>query len=78
MLDRLNVDIPDLDPDAVDDTDPWAEGDLSVLVDLGLPDGVMSIIVWDTDLYADEQLGMIASRLGFADELAQVLDDLSD
>lgn len=76
VLDRLNVDMPDLDPDDVDDVDPWEEGDLSVLADLGLPDAVMSIIVGDTDLYADEQLGMIAARLGFADELAQVLDDL--
>lgn len=76
VLDRLNVDVPDLDPDDVDSTDPWEEGDLAVLADLGLPDGVMSIIVGDTDLYADEQLGMIAARLGFADELAQVLDDL--
>ena len=44
--------------------------------DLGLPDAVMSIIVGDTDLYADEQLGMIAARLGFADELGKVLDSL--
>lgn len=76
VLDRLNIDVPDLDPDDVDDVDPWEEGDLAVLADLGLPDGVMSIIVGDTDLYADEQLGMIAARLGFADELTRVLDDL--
>ncbi|GAA3947603.1 tRNA adenosine deaminase-associated protein [Gordonia caeni] len=76
VLDRLNVDVPDLDPDDVDSVDPWEEGDLAVLADLGLPDGVMSIIVGDTDLYADEQLGMIAARLGFADELTRVLDDL--
>lgn len=36
----------------------------------------MSIIVNDTDLYADEQIGMIAARLGFADELSKVLDSL--
>lgn len=76
VLDRLHVDVPDLDPDEVDDVDPWEEGDLAVLADLGLPDGVMSIIVGDNDLYADEQLGMIAARLGFGDELAQVLDTL--
>lgn len=76
VLDRLNIDVPDLDPDDVDDVDPWEEGDLSLLADLGLPDSVMSIIVGDTDLYADEQLGMIAARLGCADELASVLDTL--
>ena len=36
----------------------------------------MGVIVGDTDLYADEQIGMIAARLGFADELAKVLDSL--
>ncbi|MFT3716311.1 MAG: tRNA adenosine deaminase-associated protein [Gordonia sp. (in: high G+C Gram-positive bacteria)] len=74
VLDRLNVDIPDLEPEELDDVDPWEEGDLGLLADLGLPDAVMSIIVGDSDLYADEQLGMIAARLGFADELAEVLD----
>ncbi|AUH70041.1 MULTISPECIES: tRNA adenosine deaminase-associated protein [Gordonia] len=75
-LDALHVDIPDIDPDELDDVDPWEEGDLSILADLGLPDAVLSIIVGDTDLYADEQIGMIAARLGFADELAAELDKL--
>ena len=64
------------DPDELDDVDPWEEGDLAILADLGLPDAVLSIIVGDTDLYADEQLGMVAARLGFADELSAVLDKL--
>ncbi|WP_076479366.1 tRNA adenosine deaminase-associated protein [Williamsia sterculiae] len=76
VLDVLNVDIPDIDPDELDDIDPWEEGDLGVLADLGLPESVMSVIVGDTDLYADEQIGMIAARLGFADELSKVLDSL--
>lgn len=76
VLDALNVEIPDIDPDELDDVDPWEEGDLGVLADLGLPDAVMSIIVSDTDLYADEQLGMVAARLGFADELAKVLESI--
>lgn len=76
VLDALHVDIPDIDPDELDDVDPWEEGDLAVLTDLGLPDAVMSIIVGDTDLYADEQLSMVAARLGFADELSAVLDKL--
>lgn len=76
VLDALNIDVPDIDPDEVDDIDPWEEGDLAILADLGLPEAVMSVIVGDTDLYADEQIGMIAARLGFADELARVLDTL--
>lgn len=75
-LEAMNVEVPDLDPDDLDDVDPWEEGDLGILADLGLPDAVMSVIVGDTDLYADEQVGMIAARLGFADELSKVLDKL--
>ncbi len=75
-LEALNIEVPDLDPDELDDVDPWEEGDLGILADLGLPEPVMSVIVGDTDLYADEQIGMIAARLGFADELSKVLDKL--
>ncbi|KAA0024568.1 tRNA adenosine deaminase-associated protein [Antrihabitans cavernicola] len=76
ILDAINVDIPDIDPDELDDVEPWEEGDLGVLSDLGLPEPVLSVIVAETDLYPDEQLGMIAQRLGFADEFAAVLDKL--
>ncbi|MFT4042860.1 MAG: tRNA adenosine deaminase-associated protein [Gordonia sp. (in: high G+C Gram-positive bacteria)] len=76
VLEAINIDVPDIDPDELDDIDPWEEGDLGVLADLGLPDAVMGVIVGDTDLYADEQIGMIAARLGFADELSKVLDTL--
>ncbi|MBT0567387.1 tRNA adenosine deaminase-associated protein [Williamsia sp. CHRR-6] len=76
VLDALNVEVPDIDADELDDVEPWEEGDLGLLADLGLPDSVMNVIVSDTDLYADEQIGMIAARLGFADELSRVLDKL--
>ncbi|MFI5778620.1 tRNA adenosine deaminase-associated protein [Nocardia sp. NPDC051570] len=76
VLEALNVEIPDLDPDELDDVEPWEEGDLGVLADLGLPEPVLSVILAETDLYPDEQLGMIAQRLGFADELSAVLDKL--
>ncbi|WP_433197625.1 tRNA adenosine deaminase-associated protein [Nocardia sp. CA-107356] len=76
VLEALNVDIPDIDPDELDDIEPWEEGDLGVLADLGLPEPVLSVILAETDLYPDEQLGMIAQRLGFANELSAVLDKL--
>lgn len=76
VLEALNVDIPDIDPDELDDIEPWEEGDLGVLADLGLPEPVLSVILAETDLYPDEQLGMIAQRLGFGGELSAVLDKL--
>jgi len=71
VLEKLDNDITedDLDPD-----EPFEEGDLGLLSDVGLPDAVLSIILDETDLYADEQLGRIAREMGFADELSAVLE----
>ncbi|PTR24150.1 putative tRNA adenosine deaminase-associated protein [Rhodococcus sp. OK519] len=77
VLDTLNVEIPDIDPDELDDVEPWEEGDLGVLADLGLPDAVLGVILAETDLYPDEQLAMIAQRCGFESELTAELDKLS-
>ena len=76
VLDALHIEIPDIDPDDLDDVEPWEEGDLSVLADLGLPEPVLAVIAAETDLYPDEQLGMIAQRLGFASEFGVALDKL--
>lgn len=54
----------------------WPIGDLGILEDLGLPAGELRMIVDDVDLYADEMLGLIARRLGFAREFAQALETL--
>ena len=76
ILEELGVDVPDLTPDEVDDADPWPEGDLAVLADLGLPEPVLSVIMDEVDLYPDEQLGLIAKNLGFEDEFSAVLDSI--
>lgn len=73
VLERLDADIDD---DELDDSDPFEEGDLGVLSDIGLPEPVLSVILSETDLYADEQVGRIAREMGFADELSAVLDRL--
>lgn len=76
VLDALNVDIPDLDPDELDDVEPWEEGDLAILADMGLPEPVLAVILSETDLYADEQLDEIAQRLGFDDVLSATVDKM--
>lgn len=73
-LDVLHVEVPDLDPAELEVTEPWPEGDLALLEDLGLPEAVLGIILGETDLYPDEQLAMIAERCGFAEELAAAVD----
>ena len=73
VLDKLDADI---DPEDLEDSDPFEEGDLGLLSDVGLPDAVLGVILDESDLYADEQLGRIAREMGFADELSSVLDRL--
>jgi putative tRNA adenosine deaminase-associated protein len=54
-----------------DADDPgWPGGDLDVFADDGLPAAELRPIVTADDLWADEMVARIATRLGFADELA--------
>ncbi|MEU6130652.1 tRNA adenosine deaminase-associated protein [Saccharopolyspora sp. NPDC047091] len=71
VLDLLRADAPDEDDDEV-----WPEGNLSILSDIGLPEGELLVIIEEVDLYPDEQLEMIAQRCGFGDQFAGVLEKL--
>jgi putative tRNA adenosine deaminase-associated protein len=64
VLDLLRVELPP-DDDALDD--PWPEGDLAILADLGLPADELELLAGDLELYPDEQLAAIGRRCGFAD-----------
>ena len=66
----------DIEPEELEEAEPFEEGDLGLLSDVGLPEAVLGVILDESDLYADEQLGRIAREMGFADELSAVLDRL--
>lgn len=72
-LEKLDADIS---PEDLEDAEPFEEGDLGLLADIGLPEAVLGVILDETDLYADEQLGRIAREMGFAEEYSAVLDRL--
>ena len=72
-LEKLDADIATED---LEDADPFEEGDLGVLADIGLSEAVLGVILSETDLYADEQIGRIAREMGFAEELSAVLNRL--
>lgn len=74
VLDKLDADI---DAEDLEDADPFEEGDLGLLADLGLPEGVLGVILDETDLEIDDQLSRIAGEMGFAEELSAVLDRLA-
>jgi putative tRNA adenosine deaminase-associated protein len=73
VLEKLDNDISQ---EELEEADPFEEGDLGLLSDVGLPEAVLGVILDESDLYADEQLGRIAREMGFADELSAVLDRL--
>jgi putative tRNA adenosine deaminase-associated protein len=73
VLDLLRVDLPT--EEEVTDAPPWPEGDLSILADLGLPADELEVLASELELYPDEQLAAIGRRCGFADVLAEVVDD---
>ncbi len=62
VLEKLDADIED---DDLDGADPFEEGDLGLLSDIGLPEAVLGVICDESDdLYADEQVGRIAREMG--------------
>lgn len=71
VLDELGIPVPD--DDEIDD-DPWPEGDLALLADLGVSEMEMQLIVSEDDLYPDEQLRLIAQRCRFPDEFDAAID----
>ena len=72
VLDELDVDVPDMDPDERADAEPWPEGDLEILEDLGVPSDVLAVICDDDELWASEQLLRIAEEINADEELADV------
>lgn len=56
-----------------DDDDPAPAGDLGILADLGIAAMDMGVLLDDEDLYPDEQLSDIATKLGFGTQF----DDLA-
>ena len=56
-----------------DDETGWPGGDLDVFADEGLPADQLRPIITADDLWADEMVLRIATRLGFADQLASVV-----
>lgn len=72
ILDEAGAEVPDIDPDELDNVDAWADGDFDILADLGLSEEQMSILLDDDADPADLALA-IADELGFGDELDDVV-----
>ena len=67
------LDLADLDQPEEED-EPLPAGDLDIFADLGLQSMELSTICDDADLFPDEQIEAIANRLGFSDQLTELLE----
>ena len=70
-VDVLELDLPDDDED-LDEVEPV--GDISFAADLGMPVNELELLLDDPELYPDEQVMAIASRLGFDAKLTAALE----
>ena len=59
VVEHLDLPVPD------DEDEPEPAGDLAIVADLGLGPMDLGALIDDDELYPDEMLGDIASRLGF-------------
>ncbi|MDO9378273.1 MAG: tRNA adenosine deaminase-associated protein [Nocardioidaceae bacterium] len=67
------ADLLDL-PDPDDDDEPQPAGDLAIVDDLGLAAMDLAAMCDDPDLYPDDVLQAVATRLGFGPQFAELVD----
>ena len=67
------LDLADIDQPEEDD-EPLPAGELDIFSDLGLHSMELSTICDDADLFPDEQIEAVANRLGFSDQLTELLE----
>ena len=68
VADLVDVRVPD-----DDDDDPQPAGDLDIISDLGMAALELGVLCDDDDLYPDEILGDVATRLGFGDAFERLV-----
>lgn len=75
VIEALGLEAPDEDElDELDEATP--AGDLTIVADLGMSGAELAILSEDIDLYPDEVLGSIASRLGFGEQFDAALEEV--
>jgi putative tRNA adenosine deaminase-associated protein len=70
ILEELDVPVPD--EDDLDQVEP--AGDLDLFTDLGMDAMELGALCDDLELYPDEMLGSVASRLGFGDPFQRAVE----
>lgn len=74
FLELRDIEIPDIDPDELDDVDGFADGDFDILADLGMSEDQIAALMDNDEDYPSDMLLRIAGELGFGDELEEAID----
>jgi hypothetical protein len=73
--DQFFLELSDIESPEEDDADEPA-GDLNIFTDLGLDAMELQMICDDDEMFPDEQLEVIARRIGFGDEYIDLVEKL--
>jgi putative tRNA adenosine deaminase-associated protein len=73
-VERLGLPMPE--GDELDEVRPG--GDMRIFDDLGLGPDEIDLLCGDLELYPDEMLASVATRIGFGDQFDAVLESLPD
>jgi len=68
FLELCDLDTPE------DDDEPLPVGHLDILADLGVNQMEIATLCDDAELFPDEQLEALASRLGFGEQFTELLE----
>lgn len=74
VLEEAGCEIPDIDPQDLDDVDGYADGDFDIFADLGVSEDQLAAYVDNDEDYPSDMLLRIAGELGFGDELEEEIN----
>lgn len=74
VLEEAGCEIPDIDPQDLDDVDGYADGDFDIFADLGVSEDQLAAYVDNDEDYPSDMLLRIADELGFGDELEEEIN----
>ncbi|ERS42322.1 tRNA adenosine deaminase-associated protein [Corynebacterium pseudodiphtheriticum] len=72
VLDRMDIDVPDIAVEELDEIEGWADGDFAILADLGVSEQMLEVMTDNLDESPSDQLVRIAEELGFDEEFLDV------
>ena len=73
FLELRDIELPDIDPEDLDEAEPYGDGDFDIFADLGLSEDQLGFIIDNDEDWPSDMLLRIAGDLGFGDELEEII-----